>query len=330
MTDGKLYFVAEAAQGYEGNPALAHLLIRGAATTEADAIKFQVVYAEDLAAPDYVHYSLFQQLEMPESDWLMVRDYTRDKGMDFFVDVFGPKSLGLAQSLDVDGIKIHSTCFFDDALIADIAAMPVQLLLSIGGIELAEVQDAIARHRLAERRDETVIMYGFQAEPTPLASNHLRRIPEIAAATGLEVGFMDHSEGQGDYAALLSAVALGLGVRTFEKHISLDHALALEDYVSALPPAAFEKYVAMMHDLSSALGSPALSLSADEYGYRGRALKRVVATRDLASGEIVAQADLTLIRPGVEEGLLRPTEAVGRSVKHAIAAGDPVRAEDLI
>ena len=167
------------------------------------------------------------------------------------------------------------------------------------------------------------------ATPGRINATRYALVNRFAAATGLEVGFMDHSEGQGDYTVSLSAVALGLGVCVFEKHISLDHALALEDHVSALAPAAFANYVAAINDLSSALGNRALSLNPDEYEYRDRALKRTVAARDLSAGETVGQADLSLIRPGVEEGLFRPDEAIGRIAKHDIAAGNPVRAEDL-
>ena len=326
---GEPFVVAEAAQGYEGDPALARLLVRGAAAAGADAVKFQIVFAGDLAAPDYVHFDLFTQLEMTEADWRRVRDDARDKGLEFFADIFGSQSLALAKSLGVDGIKIHSTCFFDDALIAEVAAMPVRLLLSIGGIEMEELREAVARHRLVDRPHETVIMYGFQAEPTPLASNHLRRIPAIAKATGLEVGFMDHSEGQGDYAISLSAVALGLGARVFEKHISLDHALALEDHISALTPTGFADYVTAMADLTQALGDDIPALSEDERAYRGRALKRVVAVRDIAAGDVLREEDVVLLRPAAEEGLFRPGDAIGRSAKRSIAAGAPVRSGDL-
>ena len=87
-------------------------------------------------------------------------------------------------------------------------------------------------------RKNVVLMYGFQSEPTPVGSNNLARIPRWRERTGLEIGFMDHADGGGRHALTLSAMALALGVRVFEKHISLDRTLKLEDYVSALGPGA--------------------------------------------------------------------------------------------
>ena len=323
------YIVAEAAQGFEGDATLAHLLVKASAAANADAIKFQLVFADDLAVPEYAYYDLFEKLEMSAASWRAVRDDARDRKLEFFVDVFGARSLSLARDLAVDGVKLHSTCFFDDGLIADIAALPIRLMLSIGGIEPVELGETIEKHGLAERSSETVIMYGFQAEPTPLASNNLRRIPEIAKQTGLEIGFMDHSEGLGDYAISLSAVALGFGVRVFEKHISLDHALALEDHVSALTPSEFSSYVSSLTELAKALGDGALALSEEERGYRGRSLKRVIATRDVIGGAVLTGDDVTLLRPSIEQGYFRTDEVIGRRANRDIAAGSALRAEDL-
>ena len=55
--------IAEVAQGYEGNPTLAGLLARAAVRAGADAVKYQLVYADEIATPDYQYYDLFRRLE---------------------------------------------------------------------------------------------------------------------------------------------------------------------------------------------------------------------------------------------------------------------------
>ena len=49
--------IAELAQGFEGRPDQARLLLQAAASAGADAAKFQLIYADELAAPDYRHWS---------------------------------------------------------------------------------------------------------------------------------------------------------------------------------------------------------------------------------------------------------------------------------
>ena len=60
----KIEIVAELAQGFEGCAKQAKLLIKAAAKAGADAAKFQLVYADELATEDYEYYNLFSSLEM--------------------------------------------------------------------------------------------------------------------------------------------------------------------------------------------------------------------------------------------------------------------------
>ena len=55
--------IAEIAQGYEGNPKLAELLVKGAIVANADSIKLQLVFADELCVPTYPYYDLFKSLE---------------------------------------------------------------------------------------------------------------------------------------------------------------------------------------------------------------------------------------------------------------------------
>ena len=52
--------IAEIAQGFEGNFEQSKLLIKAGAKAGADAVKFQLVYVDELATENYIHYSLFK------------------------------------------------------------------------------------------------------------------------------------------------------------------------------------------------------------------------------------------------------------------------------
>ena len=87
----KLKIIAEIAQGFEGNFTQSKLLISAAAKSGADAVKFQLVYADELATADYQYYSLFKNLEMSEMQWKDLSDYAISLGSKLIVDVFGEK-----------------------------------------------------------------------------------------------------------------------------------------------------------------------------------------------------------------------------------------------
>lgn len=322
------YIIAEAAQGYEGSLQTALLLVRGASAAKADAIKFQIILADDLAQPGYEYYPLFQSLEMPAEQWRSVREAAAAAKLAFVADIFGPGSMAIAEAIGVDAVKLHSTCFFDRPLIRRAFALCCPVYGSVGGILQDEVSAMLAG-LTAEEKARFTLLFGFQAEPTPIERNNLARIVSLRDLTGLEIGFMDHSDGAGPDRLSLSILALGMGVRTFEKHITLDRALQMEDYVSALAPADFADYVATLHRLVGALGSADLTLTRAELDYRGRALKRVVAANDLPAGRMVSEADIRLVRPAVQQGCFDPALVLGRSLRHAVAAGKPILPEDL-
>lgn len=322
------YIIAEAAQGYEGSVQTALLLVRGAAAAKADAIKFQIILADDLAQPGYEYYPLFQSLEMPEQQWRSIREAAKAAKLAFVADIFGPGSMAIAEAIGVDAVKLHSTCFFDRPLIRRAFALGCPVYGSVGGILPDEVSAMLAELS-AEEKARFKLLFGFQAEPTPIERNNLARIASLRGLTGLDIGFMDHSDGDGPDQLGLSILALGMGVRIFEKHITLDRALQMEDYVSALAPADFANYVATLHRLVGAIGSADLTLTEIELGYRGRALKRVIAAHDLPAGKVVSDADIRLVRPAVQQGCFDPALVLGRSLRQAVAGGTPIRPEDI-
>ena len=87
----KLNFIAEIAQGFEGNFEQSKLLIKAAAKAGADAVKFQLVYADELSTADYQHYQLFKELEMEEAQWKSLKDYASSQGIQLIVDVLVKK-----------------------------------------------------------------------------------------------------------------------------------------------------------------------------------------------------------------------------------------------
>ena len=324
-----LRIIAEAAQGYlpltadRGSLETALLMTRAAAVAGADAIKFQIVYVEELAYPGNVHFDIFRRLEMPTEDWQTVRDYAKGSGLEFIADVFGPRSLEVGRSIEADGYKIHSTIFFDHPFVSEVLAQGKEVFVSLGGIEATEVANFIERHGIGPDSKVT-LLYGFQAEPTPMERNHLGRIPSWIAHTGLPLGFMDHSDGDGADTVNLSVLAMGMGVRIFEKHITLDRILELEDYVSALPPGAFAEYAQALRRLESAVGNSTLDLTEPERAYREKAIKRCVASHDMSAGTVVTAEAFSMIRPDKPVGEFDPSAVLGRELARDMVKGEPI------
>ena len=60
LSSQSCYIIAEAGLNHNGSMDFAKKLIDVAALAGADAVKFQLVYADELATPDYKYYDLFK------------------------------------------------------------------------------------------------------------------------------------------------------------------------------------------------------------------------------------------------------------------------------
>ena len=319
--------IAEIAQGFEGNEKLTDLLTKGAISSDADAVKFQLVYADELATPDYEHYQLFKELEMAQSIWTSVCEKIHDAGKKVYFDVFGLFSLDMAKKVGADGVKLSTTEFYNNTLF-DRAIVDFEMLfLSVGGIPIEDIDKKISVLSKLEI-DKICLMYGFQSEPTPLDQNNLNKLSIFKNRyPDFRIGFMDHSDGALDDAFHLSLVAIGTGINVIEKHITLDRELKIEDYISGIAPTEFIKFVDLVRRFEPVMGINSLKLTEQEETYRNKATKSVVAISNLKLGDTLTLDSIALKRcskPIGESSILEIEQAIGKTLATDISINSPV------
>jgi N,N'-diacetyllegionaminate synthase len=326
----KTEIIAEIAQGYEGNPKLAELLVKGAIIANADAVKIQLIFADELCVPTYPYYQLFKSLEIDESVWSQLVNAAHQAGKLIYFDVYGDRSLELAHKLGADGVKISTTDFYNIPLFKAAAKMFTTLFVSIGGIPFNDLEEMMRR---CEMPKKLTLMHGFQAEPTDIGDNHLSRIATLRAQfPHVDIGFMDHTIGSGAEAFYLPLLALGQGASCIEKHITLDYTLEIEDYVSALSVDRFGEFVKMIRTVEPALGSAELTLSPKEIEYKKRAGKVIVAKHTLSKGVCISENDIVMKRVStvVSDAYYGQTEhVIGKTLAANLEKNFPIT-EELI
>lgn len=329
--DGAVTIVAETAQGFEGDVTIARLLVRAAAAAGADVAKMQLVYADELTTPTHRHHGLFRGLEMDDAAWREIAGEARRCGIGLAFDVFGSRSLDLALGCGAHAIKIHASDVFNHGLVGDALDRAPHVYLSAGGISADELDTLLQRHhRLPER---ATVLYGFQAEPTATGENNFRRLEAYRRRfPSVRFGLMDHADGASDEAAWLAVLAVPLGASVIEKHLTLDRELEIEDYVSAVSPQTFSRFVARVRAAEQALGNANLDLTPAERSYRRKALKIVVGARDLAAGYRIGAGDIRLIRALLADQrapIFTIEDAAGRTLRRPILADQPLYEDDL-
>ena len=327
--------IAELAQGFEGRPEQARLLMKAAAAAGADAAKFQLVYADELATPDYKYYDLFQSLEMGDDVWKSLADYAAELGIRLYLDIFGRQSMHLAVQIRVPAVKLHSTDIANIGLLEEVASSSIpKVLFGVGGGFPDELERAV--NILSEK--QLVVLLGFQGYPTPDEANQIVRVSLLAERfkslhPGVVMGFADHARTDSPLKYAIPATAIGAGARVLEKHLTLGQVMKLEDYESALNPDEFAEFCWVARDCALAYGETSDSancgMSSAEEEYRKAIRRNVVVLHDLGAGVRLKPTDLVLKRSSAEGALTDLSLVYDKMLRSDLKKNTPISPEDI-
>jgi len=326
----KIEIIAEIAQGFEGKFEQAKLLIQAAASSGASAVKFQMVYADELATPDYKYFDLFKSLEMSDKAWKELSDFASKSKIEMQLDIFGTKSLNLAENLDVNTIKLHGTDIVNLNLLNEVSLSSVKrILLGAGGAYLDEIEKALE----ILSKKQVVVLCGFQGYPTPTNTNHLKRISLLdrhfsSKFSNVSIGFADHALPESNLSIPIVSMAIGAGAKVIEKHLTLGRSMKLEDYESALNPDEFLIFTKTIFESSTAFGNSSLSNDFDmsnlEIDYRGQIRRHVVSTKALRPGDEITVDDVTLKRTSSKNPITDLRDVYKKRLVSEVSANKPI------
>ena len=330
------YVIAEAGVNHGGNPEVALRLVDAAADAGADAVKFQTFVAGALAAagtpqaayqvaraPAADQRAMLEQLELPVAAWSALHARAVARGIAFLSTPFDRGSVQLLAKLGVPAFKVGSGDLTNLLLLRALAAHRLPLIVSTGMATLDEVDAAVADLR-SHGDPPLVLLQCTSAYPAADADANLRAMSTLRARYGVPVGYSDHTIG-----TAVATAAAALGADVIEKHLTLDRLRPGPDHAISLEPTEFGSLAAAVRAVHQALGDGTKAPVAAEEDNRGVARRGLVARRALDAGMVLAETDLDALRPASGVSPLRVDEVIGRRVKHALAAGAPIRPEEL-
>lgn len=336
--NSSLYIIAECAQGYSApsvneSITLAEWLVKSAKAAGADAVKFQLIIADELACPDYKYYDLFRSLEIGLTGWKRVADLAKSLEIDLLYDIFGLDSLSAAIAIGADGIKIHPTDFTNTELLAHVASAKGidHVIAGCGGATQEEIQHTM---KLLSDVTTVTLLHGFQGYPTPRFDNCLRRLSFLSkylnqSGLSIRLGFADHSDPADHDATHLPAVALGFGVSVIEKHLTLARCLKLEDHESALSPDEFNQFIRILKGCQEAYGpelksDSSFELPQSEINYRRMIARHVVSAKPLDKAALITPGDVCLKRSSDPSGITDLSSVIGKRLNQSVNPNTPI------
>jgi len=194
MSTGPI-FIAEVSSNHARDLSRCEAFIRAAAEMGCDAVKFQLFRVDELFSKEILDRSEEHRArvnwELPIEFLPELARLCRNVGIQFSCTPFFLSAVNELTPF-VDFFKIASYELTWDALIEACAETKKPLVLSTGMATLDEVQHAVAVFQGAGGKNLT-LLHCVSGYPVPVESCNLSAINTIRDATGLPVGWSDHS-----------------------------------------------------------------------------------------------------------------------------------------
>jgi sialic acid synthase SpsE len=329
------YFIAELGLNHNGSTERAHELIDIAAGCGAHAIKLQKRTVDQLAIQSVLDArdgrfpslgSTYREVreahEFSFEDFTKLRDHTESLGLDFFVTPFDKIAVDFLAPLNLVAIKVASHSVTNIPLISYIAAQNKFIIMSTGMSTLEEVDLAVDLFKRANA--SLVLMHCVSSYPTHDSDLNLRIIPELSKRYDLPVGYSGH-----EINSNASMIALALGGRIIERHITQSRHLEGFDHKLSLDPDDLKSLISDLEQTHTMLGSSEKRLQTSEMKARNNYNVSMVAKRDIKTGEKLLDEMIEWKNPGTGIPPKRVQEFLGRTVTRYISADSLLAEEDF-
>ncbi len=250
-------FIAEASSNHGRDLARAHAFVDAAADAGCDAVKFQLFKIDRMFAPEILQRSAKHQArrdwELPAAHLAPLARHCAARGIKFSCTPFYLEAVAELEPF-VDFYKIASYELLVTDLLKACAATGKPIILSTGMATMEEIINASNTLKDAGARDVT-LLHCVSAYPTPAAEANLSAIAAIREATGLKVGWSDHTRRP----AVIERAVHRWGASAVEFHLDLDGAGA--EYEAG--------HCWLPHEIAPAIARIRESFIADGYGFKG-------------------------------------------------------------
>lgn len=243
------YIIAEIGINHNGDLQIAKKLIDAANACGWDCVKFQKREPEK-AVPEeqknvmrdtpwgritYLEYK--KKVEFGKAEYDYIDAYCREKPIAWTASPWDVPSMEFLLEYDLPFIKIASAGNSDRGLLKLACESRKPLLVSTGMSTLEEIDRTV--DFLEKYSDGSyILLHTNSAYPTPASELNLKMITTLKKRYKCIVGYSGH-----EYDLEPTVVAVSLGAKVIERHVTLDHNMWGTDQAASLTVGA----MAMMH-----------------------------------------------------------------------------------
>ncbi len=243
------YIIAEIGVNHNGDLQIAKKLIDAANACLWDCVKFQK-REPDIAIPEtqknvirdtpwgkmtYLEYK--KRMEFGKTEYDYIDKYCREKPIAWTASPWDIPSLEFLLNYNLPFIKIASASNSNWDLMKLACSSGKPLLVSTGMSTIEEL-DRTVKFLEKHSNGSYVLLHTNSAYPSPASDLNLRMITTLRERYGCLVGYSGH-----EYDLEPTVVAVSMGAKVIERHVTLDHNMWGTDQAASLTVGA----MAMMH-----------------------------------------------------------------------------------
>jgi len=324
----KPYLIAEAGVNHEGSIETALEMVKVAAESGVNAIKFQTYKASKIASknspaywdqskePATSQYELFTRYDnFGEEEYKLLYEECQKYNIEFLSTPFDFEAAKyLAPYMKV--FKVSSSDITNKPFLQYIASFNKPVILSVGASTYSEIAAAIEILEVAGCNKIT-LLHCVLAYPTKNEDANLQFIPRLKEMfPQCGIGYSDHT--LPDDRMLILTTAYQLGAEVIEKHFTLDKSLPGNDHYHAMNSddiLKFKENIEMLHEIQGENFTRPLDCEKDARKYARRS---IVLNKFLAKGTTISESDITFKRPGTGIAPTFVEKVIGRKTQKDI------------
>lgn len=303
--DSACFVIAEIGQNHQGDVWTAKKLFDAAALAGVHAVKLQkrnnkaIFTKAAYDAPydnDYSFGKTYGEhrdaLEFGKAEYMELKAYAESKGLVFFATAFDNSSVDFLEEVGVPAYKVASFDVNNHPLLEYIASKHKPVFFSTGCSDMDDVRKAY--DILRKGTDQVCIMQCTSGYPTPAKHLNLAVIKTYGEEfPDAVIGFSSHDNG-----IEAASLAVLLGARAIEKHLTLDHTQKGRDHAFSLEPPGMQKMVRDVFRVHEMLGSPEKTCLPIEAAAKEKLGKSMYFSKALAKGHVIVDGDIAFKSPG--------------------------------
>ena len=263
-----IFVIAEIGINHNGSLDICKQLIDVAVRAGADAVKFQkrtleLVYTKELLdSPRESPWGTTQRdqkegLELDLDDYKEIDRYCKEKNIAWFASAWDLESQKFLRQFDCKYNKVASAMIVYEDLLREIAGEKKHTYISTGMSTKKDIDIAVTIFREAKCSFE--LMHCVSTYPMDDKDANLRRIETLRDTYKCDVGYSGHETG-----LAISYGAVGYGISSLERHITLDRAMYGSDQAASLEPVGFNTLIGGIRKIENAHGDGSIDMNPKE------------------------------------------------------------------